>query len=599
MTAFISPPPRLQFFTNAGVPMAGGLLYTYAAGTTTPLVTYTDSTGVTANTNPVILDSRGEASIWLSTVGYKFKLATPANVDVWTQDNITTGSSAYMSYTPAGTGAVTTTVQAKLRESVSVMDFGAVGNGIADDTAAIQAAIDAVYAAGGGEVFLPEGRYLTTAAIYPKFGVGLIGPDTYVGIGQIYNGASPEAKIAGVAVLLPSAAVTTACVYYDFQAADRASRPYGANLINIFIDSRNQVSGDCLYIVNAPAAQGPYNSGLASDSLEFTNCVFRKAPRYGAYVVSTAGQKINADFYNCRFAFAGSHGAYAYLCFDMKFYNCLSFGNTGDGMRLEGCATERVIASDFFNNTLNGLTLDGYDARYLNCAFENNGHHGVQVICSVSTIVAKAYRFTDCRFGTNGLTTDNTYDNLNIGSYLGAGITGIALTACSFGRQAASTGVTVRAEIYLDALPTQAGNNAADCFVGQSDLHAGNALCGVFWMQSTNFSSCSSSDGNPMVTAPREIPAWVGAVSPNVLLGATFLKTANVGVATLFGLSAGTIPLGRELWILIGDTFTTVKFTAGGNLVGNGGVNLAAPCQNKLLHLKNFDNVNWAVQIYG
>jgi hypothetical protein len=81
----------LQFFTTAGVPMAGGLLYTYAAGTTTPLVTYTDSSGTIANTNPVILDSRGEASIWLSNVGYKFKLATAANVDIWTQDNIYSG----------------------------------------------------------------------------------------------------------------------------------------------------------------------------------------------------------------------------------------------------------------------------------------------------------------------------------------------------------------------------------------------------------------------------------------------------------------------------------------------------------------------------
>jgi hypothetical protein len=106
-------------------------------------------------------------------------------------------------------------------------------------------------------------------------------------------------------------------------------------------------------------------------------------------------------------------------------------------------------------------------------------------------------------------------------------------------------------------------------------------------------------DGNPMATAPRDITAWLGSVSPNVLLGATFLRTVNVGAATLFGVSAGTTPLGRELWILISDTFTTVKFTAGGNLVGNGGVNLAAPCQNKLLHLKNFDNVNWAVAIYG
>jgi hypothetical protein len=89
--AILSPSPKLQFFTNTGVPMAGGFLYTYAAGTSTPLVTYTDSTGLVANTNPVILDSRGEASIWLSVVAYKFTLATPADIPVWTQDNITYG----------------------------------------------------------------------------------------------------------------------------------------------------------------------------------------------------------------------------------------------------------------------------------------------------------------------------------------------------------------------------------------------------------------------------------------------------------------------------------------------------------------------------
>ena len=179
MTAFISPPPRLQFFTNAGVPMASGLLYTYAAGTTTPLVTYTDSTGLVANTNPVILDSRGEASIWLSTVGYKFKLATPANVDVWTQDNIAPGSSAYMTYTPAGTGAVTTTVQAKLRESVSVKDFGAVGDGVTDDAAAINLAIVA-----GRNVFFPAGTYLigTSVQVSSKNNVVLQGAGMNVSI---------------------------------------------------------------------------------------------------------------------------------------------------------------------------------------------------------------------------------------------------------------------------------------------------------------------------------------------------------------------------------------------------------------------------------
>ena len=88
MVASISPDPRLQFFANDGSPLVGGKLYTYAAGTTTPLATYTTITGLVANTNPIILDSRGEASVWFSAAKYKFVLKTAADVEIWTQDNL-------------------------------------------------------------------------------------------------------------------------------------------------------------------------------------------------------------------------------------------------------------------------------------------------------------------------------------------------------------------------------------------------------------------------------------------------------------------------------------------------------------------------------
>jgi hypothetical protein len=87
-TTSLSPTPKLQFFDLNGAPLSGGLLYTYAAGTTTPLATYTDSTGVSANTNPIVLDSRGEANVWLSGAIYKFALYTSAGVLIWTVDNI-------------------------------------------------------------------------------------------------------------------------------------------------------------------------------------------------------------------------------------------------------------------------------------------------------------------------------------------------------------------------------------------------------------------------------------------------------------------------------------------------------------------------------
>lgn len=91
--AVLTPQPKMQFVDAAGVPLSGGKVYTYTAGTTTPLATYTDSTGATPNANPVILDSRGEASIWLGSANYKFKLTNSADVEVWTVDYISAPTS--------------------------------------------------------------------------------------------------------------------------------------------------------------------------------------------------------------------------------------------------------------------------------------------------------------------------------------------------------------------------------------------------------------------------------------------------------------------------------------------------------------------------
>jgi hypothetical protein len=80
-----------QFFDNNGVILSGGLLYTYAAGTTTPQATYTSSGGGTANTNPIVLDSAGRVSgeIWLtSNLSYKFVLKNSTGTTIGTYDNI-------------------------------------------------------------------------------------------------------------------------------------------------------------------------------------------------------------------------------------------------------------------------------------------------------------------------------------------------------------------------------------------------------------------------------------------------------------------------------------------------------------------------------
>jgi len=92
--AVITPIPKTQFLDAAGAPLAGGLVYTYAAGTTTPQASYTDSSGSTANSNPIVLDSRGEANIWLGEATYKMTLCDPQNTEIWTVDYISAPTTA-------------------------------------------------------------------------------------------------------------------------------------------------------------------------------------------------------------------------------------------------------------------------------------------------------------------------------------------------------------------------------------------------------------------------------------------------------------------------------------------------------------------------
>ena len=110
-TVTLSPVFRQQFFGNDGNPLSGGKLFSYLAATTTKTPTYTDSTGGAANTNPIVLDFRGEANIWIEpNKGYKFVLAPSTDTDpptnpIWTTDNVK-NSQLITLYGGVDTGAV-------------------------------------------------------------------------------------------------------------------------------------------------------------------------------------------------------------------------------------------------------------------------------------------------------------------------------------------------------------------------------------------------------------------------------------------------------------------------------------------------------------
>lgn len=119
--------------------------------------------------------------------------------------------------------ATATDVNGLANETVSAKDFGAVGDGVTDDTAAIQRAIDAVHAAGGGTVFFPDGDYLVSAstlsetydnfgapvlasacAIVQRAGVSLVGSDARPRIFTTDNTLLIIAQVAPVGCTLES-----------------------------------------------------------------------------------------------------------------------------------------------------------------------------------------------------------------------------------------------------------------------------------------------------------------------------------------------------------------------------------------------------------
>jgi len=186
-----------QFFDNSGNVLTGGKLLTYLAGTTTPAVTYTTSAGNVAQSNPIILNASGRVpgsgEIWLTdNVEYKFVLTDSNDVLIATYDNITginstqssseipftgfkgqTGfveeladddGSDWIGFVAAGVNAVARSAQDKMRDIVSVKDFGAVGDGVTDDTAAIQLAVGSG-AESNRAIYFPRGTYLITSTI--------------------------------------------------------------------------------------------------------------------------------------------------------------------------------------------------------------------------------------------------------------------------------------------------------------------------------------------------------------------------------------------------------------------------------------------------
>jgi hypothetical protein len=433
-TATLSPAPKLQFFDANGNPLVGGKLYSYAAGTSTPQATYTGNTTTTANTNPVILNSRGEAGVWLSSSYYKLKLTDSNDVEIWTVDNVggfatmadltaaiaaltaslaASSGSSMIGFIQAGTSAVATTAQTKMRETISVKDFGAVGDDVADDTTKIQAAINYANTI-GGDVYFPAGIYKITNGLT----INNSGDTSDTFKASMYGDSSSSARIHGMAGS------------YDMLTITGGT---GAGV------ESHQVIRGLFFVKEDYVGYCIGGDNLAFLSLEDVSCFNGAYSFYATDVLSSV-------FYNCVFrqATIGMRAEYTNFSYPnaLTMVGCV-VGNSRDaGIWIVGGTTFNMFGGSVESNGIDGSSATKFGVLLNNSGvqgsvsgnfsgvyFENNvGTADIWLANSAQPAAASISGCSFARISSTYYVTNNIYVETS-----GAGITqSVSVAGCGF-----------------------------------------------------------------------------------------------------------------------------------------------------------------------
>lgn len=473
MAVFLSPVGGVaaQFFNNDGVPLAGGLIYTYAAGTSTPATTYTDSSGMIQHSNPIVLDSAGRVpggEIWLSdNETYKFVIKDANLTLIGTYDNLVGINSNFVNYTNSqeiqtatagqtvfnlttmayqpgtnslavfvdgvnqyGPGAqyaftetsstsvtfanglhlgasvkfttsvlnnvggidasqvtydppflnsVVTNVEAKLAQTVSVKDFGAVGDGVSDDTAAIQYALNSGYG-----IYFPKGTYIITSQITIPSNSNITGEGP---LSVIKRGASTTAPANNSFIINTNWAasgysgdinITISDIAFDGNKANntawcnglyiRASKQIYLNNVYAYNWGQSSPVGNGTGLVFSAVDIGEMNDCKAYSNdgdgmLLFSACLNVKLSGHAWYNGGIGFElegRVGTDYTNyrnsnvlvsnCISTYNNDHGFLIDWSDDIVMSNCVSDYNQHNGVEILGCNRVVIDACAITNN---------------------------------------------------------------------------------------------------------------------------------------------------------------------------------------------------------------------------------------------------------
>lgn len=359
---------NLQEFTDTGQLLVGGRLYTYSYGTTANKTAFTNPEGTVPHTYTpdgaggqyIALNARGElpAPLYLGIGSYDIALKRADGSTVWTRkadgiESVTNSLTAALLDAPGASlvgfsqaGAIKRTVQDKLRDMVSVKDFGAKGDGVTDDTAALQAAINSGY-----NLWVPAGTYITS-------------DNLNIGYGIIIRGEYRKSiikRVAGVAVTVVSRTYvdstnTTFTRNYSDKVVFNLLFPNNSYLVDVIIDA-------LAFDLPTDGTVGVFNAQRVAVS-SFSNLYVNTS----AYVVKgfdiwqTVWRNIRSQFSKDHFNIdTGTSNVFDRVYCNTKF----STGGTGfsftnlDYTIMIGCAADSLDRAYWFSGSHCNVTMTG------------------------------------------------------------------------------------------------------------------------------------------------------------------------------------------------------------------------------------------------
>ena len=277
-------------------------------------------------------------------------------------------------YVPAGTGAVDSTVQGKLRDTVSVKDFGAVGDGVTDDTAAIQAAIN--YAA-GRPILLTQGTYKITSSLeYDTTGLGnasglkLYGEGKYKSLIDNRSGTDAIYCSSG----------TASEFQYEVELSDFSiiNTTASANTIGITLSGVRQSKIKSVRVADQ-ASHGLFINGANSDNtacsqITIEDSDFSSNGGWGAIAnCDVGGINSTISFKNVRFIDNTLGGVAAYSVTGLLVDSCAIAYNGGIGLAVGNAGVSyskaaKLVNNEFDSNTTTQCQIGAVVGAYL----ENN-----------------------------------------------------------------------------------------------------------------------------------------------------------------------------------------------------------------------------------